>query len=235
VACYAGNAVSVLIGNGAGGFGPSTDFVTPPGPEGIAIADASGDGTPDLVVANLGSNSVSLYYGDGTGGFGARTEIANGVSALAVAIEDLNGDGKPDLIATNYADTFASVLLDATISSYRFANVTADHTIHADFGSILAVPTAGAVAFALGAPMPNPSAGMTRMAFTVARSAHVKLAVFDVQGRQVQVLAEGTFEPGRHEVEWDGHTTAGRAAAGLYFVRYQTPSGHFVRRVVLAR
>jgi len=63
----------------------------------------------------------------------------------------------------------------------------------------------------------------------------VKLAVFDVQGRQVRVLAEGTFEPGRHEVAWDGQTSAGRAAAGLYFVRYQTPLSHFIRRIVLAR
>jgi hypothetical protein len=227
--------ISVLTGNGTGGFGAKTDFATPAGPQAVEIADVSGDGKPDLVIANQGANSVSLYYGDGAGGFGARTEVANGVSALGIAVGDLNGDGRPDLIATNYADTFASVLLGTGLSSYRFTNVTENHTIHADFSSVLAVPVAGPLAFSLGPPMPNPSAGMTRVAFTVARSAFVKLALFDVQGRQVRVLAEGTFEPGRHEVAWDGRTTDGRAAPGLYFLRYQTPSSHFVRRVVLAR
>ncbi len=47
------NTVSVLLGNGAGGFGAKTDFVTGAGPVSVAIGDVNGDGRPDLVVSEL--------------------------------------------------------------------------------------------------------------------------------------------------------------------------------------
>ena len=41
--------------------------------------------------------------------------------------------------------------------------------------------------------------------------------------------------PGMHQAVWTGETAHGRAAAGLYFVRYQSPAGVFNRRLVIAR
>ncbi len=67
-----GLAVSVLDGCGgkpggptapvvpAGGVGAKTDFATGTSPHSVAIGDVSGDGKPDLTVANAGSNSVSV-------------------------------------------------------------------------------------------------------------------------------------------------------------------------------
>jgi len=40
--------------------------------------------------------------------------------------------------------------------------------------------------------------------------------------------------PGRHQAIWTGESPRGRARAGLYFVRYETPARAFVRRLVLA-
>jgi hypothetical protein len=62
----------------------------------------------------------------------------------------------------------------------------------------------------------------------------VRLEVVDVQGRVVAVLAEGGFGAGRHERVWDSSTSRARAA-GLYFVRLETPEGSLVRRVALLR
>ena len=45
-------------------------------PYSVAIGDVSGDGRPDLVVANNGDNTVSVLLGNGTGGFGAKTDFA---------------------------------------------------------------------------------------------------------------------------------------------------------------
>jgi hypothetical protein len=44
--------VSVLLGNGAGGFGAKTDFATGNTPISVAIGDVSGDGKAELAVAN---------------------------------------------------------------------------------------------------------------------------------------------------------------------------------------
>src|SRR5439155_969855 len=54
------NTVSVLLGDGAGGFGSKTDFATGASPRSVAIGDMNGDGKPDLATANLGSNTVSV-------------------------------------------------------------------------------------------------------------------------------------------------------------------------------
>jgi hypothetical protein len=72
--------------------------------------------------------------------------------------------------------------------------------------------------------------------FAVPRRTELRLSVLDVQGREVAVLAEGRYAPGRYPVTWGGEIAGGPASAGLYFIRY-APKGEqgLVRRVVLAR
>ena len=89
--------------------------------------------------------------------------------------------------------------------------------------------------FALSPARPTPSAGRVTLEFLVPREADVQLSVLDVQGREVQTLASGRHAPGRHTVHWDGRSRGGRAPAGLYFVRLQTPDRSLVQRLVLSR
>ncbi len=67
---------------------------------------------------------------------------------------------------------------------------------------------------------PNPFGDGTTIEFDVARAMEIRLSVFDVGGRQVRVLREGSVPAGRHAVGWDGRDSGGRAvSAGVYFVR----------------
>ena len=63
VANYGSNTVSVLLGDGTGGFGAKTDFATGSWPWSVAIGDVSGDGTSDLVTANYSASTVSVLLG----------------------------------------------------------------------------------------------------------------------------------------------------------------------------
>jgi flagellar hook assembly protein FlgD len=48
----------------------------------------------------------------------------------------------------------------------------------------------------------------------------VHLAVYDLLGRRVRLIAEGALEPGAHDWDWRGTNDAGtRVHAGLYHVR----------------
>ena len=84
-----------------------------------------------------------------------------------------------------------------------------------------AVPTAVAVDEAAEVPeqivlypnFPNPFNPTTSIRYALPQATEVRLAVYDVLGRQVAVLAEGMKPPGEHRVEVD----AGRWASGLYF------------------
>src|SRR5262249_46574313 len=52
--------VSVLLGNGTGGFSTPTDFAVGTQPVSVVVSDFNGDGKKDLAIANHGSNDVSI-------------------------------------------------------------------------------------------------------------------------------------------------------------------------------
>ena len=115
VANASDNTVSVLLGNGSGGFTPAPG--SPVGgvvePFSIAVSDFNGDGVPDLAVANNGDSSVSVLLGNGSGGFtpAVGSPFAVGYVPRSVVVGDFNGDGVADLAVANYGDDNLSVLL----------------------------------------------------------------------------------------------------------------------------
>ena len=103
------NTISVLIGDGTGGFSlPANIPVVADGrgsPAGLAVADFNGDNKLDLAVAiEYNPGRVFVMTGDGTGGFTVTSLLDAGVNTTAVAVGDFNVDGKPDLAAVNKGD-----------------------------------------------------------------------------------------------------------------------------------
>ena len=74
--------MSVLLGNGTGGFGAKNDFDTGSHPSSVAIGDLNADGAPDLATANSEASDVSVLLGNGTGGFDANTDFATGTGPV---------------------------------------------------------------------------------------------------------------------------------------------------------
>jgi len=114
VASRGGNAVSVLRGNGAGGFA-TEQYAAGNGPASVAMGDFNRDGWLDIVTANFGSNDVSILLGRGDGTFSAAETFAAGPGATAVAAGDFNGDGWLDLAAANASGNTVSVLINDRI------------------------------------------------------------------------------------------------------------------------
>jgi hypothetical protein len=113
-----GNTVSVLLGNGMGGFAAATTFTVGTLPTDVALADFNGDGNLDLATTNERTNNISVRLGDGAGGFGANTNFAvgNGFVTIgsypnALAVADINGDNRLDIVTANAGSNNMSVLL----------------------------------------------------------------------------------------------------------------------------
>jgi hypothetical protein len=106
-----GNTVTVLLGDGAGGWTTEQSFSAVSGPNSVALGDVNGDGKVDLVTANHGNNSVTVGLGGGAGGFTLAGSFGVGYGPRSVALGDVNGDGKLDAVTANTEGNTVTVLL----------------------------------------------------------------------------------------------------------------------------
>jgi hypothetical protein len=85
----------ILLGNGDGTFKPyerAGDHVA------LAVADLTGNGKDDLILANQSLDQVTVAYGTAQQSFNRSEGL---LSPSAVKLADLNGDGIADLIVAN--------------------------------------------------------------------------------------------------------------------------------------
>jgi hypothetical protein len=83
---------------------------------------------------------------------------------------------------------------------------------------------------------PNPFNPSTSIGFYLPRPGNVRLEIFDVNGRLVDLLADGQFAAGEHSVDWDGRDRAGSmATSGVYFYRLTAGKESLSRKMVLLR
>ncbi|MEZ4387082.1 MAG: FlgD immunoglobulin-like domain containing protein [Candidatus Krumholzibacteriia bacterium] len=93
-----------------------------------------------------------------------------------------------------------------------------------------------AAAVALAQNVPNPFNPLTKIAFSLARTDRVSLAVYDLQGRLVRTLVDGVRPAGRQEITWNGTDAAGqRLASGTYVYRLRTSDRLLSRTMTLVK
>lgn len=108
----ASRALTVLFGNGRGGFQPSQVPMRTVTPWFVVIGEVNGDGKPDMVSTHSDrSRLLTVLLGDGKGRFTEATgsPFDLGHAAWHVAIVEVNRDGKADVLAA--ADNGVAVML----------------------------------------------------------------------------------------------------------------------------
>jgi leucyl aminopeptidase len=101
--------------------------------------------------------------------------------------------------------------------------------IDADQGG--SIPPPSPAAYALLPNYPNPFNSSTTIPYDLMEESEVRLEIFDLLGRRVALLEEGTASAGRHQAYWD----AGAVSSGVYLARLSWPTGSSTRRVLLVR
>ena len=83
---------------------------------------------------------------------------------------------------------------------------------------------------------PNPFNPATSIGFYLPQPGHVRLEIFDVNGRLVNILVDGHYTSGEHSIEWEGLDRGGSSvSSGVYFYRLIAGKESLSRKMVLLR
>ncbi len=112
-------SVSILLGDGAGGFAPARRSPIRVGgkPYPLALADIDGSGSLDIAVPLVGGDAVAVLLNDGRGQFrpAPGSPLATVARPYALAVIDLDGDRALDVVvAHDDTDTMTILRGDGT-------------------------------------------------------------------------------------------------------------------------
>jgi hypothetical protein len=118
-----GNSVSVLLGDGRGGFLAPSNYPVGREPRGLSVMDLEGDGDMDIVTANRVGNNISILHNNGNGTFAPSISFeADGESETACAAADADEDGILDLFVGAFGSREIILLLGDGKGGLKFAN-----------------------------------------------------------------------------------------------------------------
>ncbi len=100
--------------------------------------------------------------------------------------------------------------------------------------SVIGIKSSGQsipLTFALHQNYPNPFNPVTKINFDVPNSSHVKLRIFDILGREIDVLVNERLKPGRYDAVWNATTYA----SGVYFCELSADDFRDVKKMMLVK
>ncbi len=83
---------------------------------------------------------------------------------------------------------------------------------------------------------PNPFNATTEISFDIPEEAEVTLGIYDVEGKLIQTLTNGTMGAGNHSFIWDGKDISGNTVtSGIYLYKLQAGDFSDTRRMMLVK
>ena len=255
--------LSVLPGNGDGGFGPRTDYQTGSSLQSVGVADMDNDGRLDVVGGMPGA--VLVYRGNGDGSLQPPVAYAVRGPAWSLALRDFDLDGRIDIACAQGVANWVGVLRGAALGvlegpyygsgrnvvAVRGADVDADgapdlvavdqatNEVTVMLNTLSAAGAPGTPPTAEGVAIeafPNPADVSMSLRWTGSRSAIVKACVYDLAGRMVKRLFEGAVPAGSRTWIWDLRDESGRRVApGVFIVEIRGYGSMVRRRIAVLR
>ena len=82
---------------------------------------------------------------------------------------------------------------------------------------------------------PNPFNNRTTISFSFDNASKASLAVYNMQGQVIRILADQVFSSGKHEIAWDRKDDSGsEVSAGIYLVRLTSEKGIDLKKLVVS-
>jgi hypothetical protein len=161
----------------------------------------------------------------------AGMRSSGGFPGISTSRCDFSGEGVTWNGIANILDAAGQPVVGSTIVSGSGTDWTGPYA-----GTSSVAPFDEQAGMSIRVTSATPSAEVVRFSLFLPREAGVRVGVYDVLGRQVRLLADGSRPAGIHELEWDGRTDEGvSAGSGVYFVRAEGERRIAVQRLVRVR
>jgi len=118
--------------------------------------------------------------------------VSDEVGGMVVAWQDKRSSGKDEVVNL-------------------YAQRANDHSVGIEESVVSAAPAT----FRLYQPYPNPFNPAVQMRYQIERPGHVRLAIYDLLGKEVTILKDAWQRAGSWEITWK----SGEIASGVYFAR----------------
>ncbi|MCJ7813167.1 T9SS type A sorting domain-containing protein [bacterium] len=140
-----------------------------------------------------------VYYGQSSHFFTYRVDVGRDTSYTIASLPDTG-------------------IFYFAVTAYDFSG---NESIYSEKVTLHVKKTAGKDRyFSLESNYPNPFNPNTRIPYLLPERLYIKLAIYDLLGREVKRLEEGEKDAGEYEAFWDGKDEYGiRVANGIYFCR----------------
>jgi photosystem II stability/assembly factor-like uncharacterized protein len=181
-----------------------------------------GDGAP-YIDFNMVPAGIKLIFDKQRKLFWHGNEYAWDLVADSIGITELDSYNQT-VRSGNYATNF---LVGAVINDIIFGD-----TLDIDLVSIhnapeMKVPTT----YRLSQNYPNPCNPTTTIEYSIPKSVHVTLKIYDMLGRHIQTLADEQKYAGNYTITFNGSTLA----SGVYIYRFQAGSFSESKKLLLLR
>ncbi len=160
-------------------------------------------------------------------GFRIERSAFSGQGSVWQNVGFVNGQGTKST-PTNY--TFEDRNLQTGKYSYRLKQVDVNGNFEY-FALNGEVEISAPKKFNLSQNYPNPFNPVTKISYDIPSSTLVRLAVYDMTGREIQNLVNEKQKPGVYEVKWD----ASKFASGVYFARLEAGSYNKSIKLILLK
>ena len=149
---------------------------------------------------------------------------------MAVWADDVTTPEKDGALS---GEAIRLVIFDGTEERPALAEWANQNTFAGDELALVQLSAVSEISLSLHleAPQPNPFNSRTTIAFSLPLHSQVKLAIYDLSGREISVLAEGKFSAGIHRSVWD----ADKASSGIYIAKLETAGRTFSTKLTLLR
>ncbi len=117
-------------------------------------------------------------------------------------------------------------------NNYIFAGASVNGVYRRPLGELTGISTVETSrGFSLSQNYPNPFNSSSKINFRIAKQGNIKIAVYDISGKEIMILVNQTFQPGLYETYFDGS----QLTSGVYFYKLITDGFTETKKMLIVK